>query len=75
MKEIRDERISPKMSRERVREREREKKRGGQGTGKPIGMENQVMGSKDEARVSAESRGQRKGWIVCGVNEKWLIPD
>lgn len=55
MKEIRDERISPKMSRERVREREREKERGGQGTGKPIGMENQVMGSKDEARVSAES--------------------
>lgn len=72
MKEIRDERISPKMSRERVREREREKKRGGQGTGKPIGMENRVMGSKDEARVSAESRGQRKGWIVCGMNKNMV---
>lgn len=60
MKEIRDERISPKMGRERVREREREKERGGQGTGKAIGMGNQVMGSKDKARVSVESRGQRK---------------
>lgn len=60
MKEIRDERISPKMGTERVRQRERERERGGRGTGKPIGMENQVIGSKDKARVSAESRGQRR---------------
>ncbi len=59
MKEIRDERISPKMGTERVRQRERERERGGRGTGKPIGMENQV-GSKDKARVSTESRGQGK---------------
>lgn len=37
MEEIRDERISSKMGRARERK--------GQGTGKPIGIENQVMGS------------------------------
>lgn len=72
MKEIRDERISPKMGTERVRQRERERERGGRGTGKPIGMENQVIGSKDKARVSAESRGQRRWWIRCGMNKNMV---
>lgn len=66
MKEIRDERISPKMGTERVRQRERERERGGRGTGKPIGMENQVGVERQEWAQKAEDG---KWWTGCGVNK------
>ncbi len=64
MKEIRDERISPKMGTERVRQRERERERGGRGTGEPIGMENQV-GVKRQGK--SERRKQRTGEVMDRV--------
>lgn len=52
------------MGTERVRQRERERERGGRGTGKPIGMENQVG---VERQGKSEHRKQRTGRDGQGV--------